>query len=128
MAVCAGLLLTPRASEAACGDYVAVRGRFVPMVHSLPDQLTPDQPTNGDGSSQDTTEHGAPRRPCQGPNCSNGSFPEQAPAPGVVVSVDRWAVAASDTLPSVVCCDNLLAEPVDFVVDGFRLSILRPPR
>lgn len=119
MALCAGVLLTPRPSEAGCGDYVWIHGRPVPVVHSMP-----DQPATTDG----TSDHGLPQRRCQGPGCSDGSFPPQAPAPGVVVSIDRWAMAPGDTLPRIVCCDNLPAEPSDLVENGFRLSILRPPR
>ena len=123
MAVVAGLLLSPRASEAGCGDYVWVRGQFVPMTHYLP-----DQPASTEGSPADSANHGAPQRPCRGPGCSDGSAPPEAPVPGVVVSLDRWAMAPGDTLSILVCCDNLLAEPVDLVTDGFRSSILRPPR
>lgn len=128
MAVFASLVLSPRASEAGCGDYVWIRGRTVPTLHSMTDQPTPGQPTNGDGSSDDAAEHGSPHRPCHGPGCSDGSIPAEAPVRGVVVSIDRWAMAPGDTLPDCVCCNNMLAEPFDFVADGFRLSILRPPR
>jgi len=128
MAVLAGLLLSPHASEAGCGDYVLVRGRIVPMVHFMPDQPTPQQPTNGERSSDAAAEHGSPHLPCHGPGCSNGSFPAQAPVPGVVVSIDRWAMAPGNTVPDCDCCCSLLAEPGDCVVDGFRLSILRPPK
>lgn len=123
MALCAGLLLGSRASEAGCGDYVRIRGHLAPAAHSMP-----DQPASADGTSDDMVDHGSPHRPCQGPGCSDGSFPRQAPVPGIVVSIDRWAMAPDDTLPNSVCCDNVLAEPVDFVADAFRLSILRPPR
>jgi hypothetical protein len=37
-------------------------------------------------------------------------------------------MAPDDTLPNFVSFDNMLAEPFDLVADGFRLSILRPPR
>lgn len=122
MVVFASLLLTPRASEAACGDYVQVSGRST-VIHSIPDHAT-----SADGTSVNTVDHRAPRRPCRGPGCSNGSFPSQIPVPTVVVSIERWALAPADTLPVIVCCNHVLAEPVDLHVDGFRLSILRPPR
>jgi len=125
LALCAGVLLTPRPSEAGCGDYVWIRGRPVSMVHSIP-----DQPTNPDTDSTagDIADHGAPHRPCHGPRCSDGSIPPVAPVPGAVVSVDQWAVSPRDALPNIVSCDNMLAEPLDLVAAGFRLSILRPPR
>jgi hypothetical protein len=122
VALCAGVLLSPRPSEAGCGDYVRIGRRPVSMVHSMPDQASTDI------TSDDAADHGAPRRPCQGPGCSDSSFPPQAPVPGVVVSIDQWAMAPGDTLPKFVSCDNMLAEPFDLVADGFRLSILRPPR
>jgi len=121
LALFAALLLSPRASEAGCGDYVLIGGRHVPMAHSRP------EPTRTDAASNQP-DHGLPQRPCHGPGCSDGSFPPQAPAPVLVVSIDRWAVAPGDTLPNVACRSDVLAEPLDFVAAGFRLSILRPPR
>ena len=123
MALCAGVLLSPRPSEAGCGDYVRIRGRLAPMAHAMP-----DQPMSAEGTPVDAANHGSPLRPCHGPGCSDDSSPRQAPVPVVVVSIDRWAVAPDDALPNSVCCDDMLAEPVDFVADAFRLSILRPPR
>jgi hypothetical protein len=123
VALCAGVLLSPRSSEAGCGDYVWIHGHPAPMSHSMPDQST-----SADGTSGDAADHSAPHRPCQGPGCSDGSFPPQSPVPGVVVSIDRWAMAPGDTLPDFVCSNKMLAESCDLVADGFRLSILRPPR
>ena len=132
MALFAGLLLSPRTSEAGCGDYVWIRGRPAPMVHSMPDltpgPLTLDPPTRPDGSSNDGTSHGSPGRPCHGPGCSDGSFPPRAPSPGIVVSIDQWAMTASGALPNLVSCSNVRVDRFDFVEDGCRLSILRPPR
>ena len=121
VALFAGFLLSPRASAAGCGDYVRIGDRHAPMAHSMP-----DQPTHG--NSADGADHSRPHRPCQGPGCSNGSVPSQAPAPGTTISIDRWALAPADTFPSPVSCSNVLAEPLQIVTDGFRLSILRPPR
>jgi hypothetical protein len=42
--------------------------------------------------------------------------------------MERWALASADTLPADESRDNLLVEPVDLVVDGYLLSIFRPPR
>lgn len=123
LTVVAGCFLVPRASHASCGDYLQVRGAAVPMVH-----YTPDQSSSSDVISDFAADHGSPNPPCQGPGCSNGSIPQQAPVPRVVVSIDRWAVAPGDTAPEVDCCATLLAEPFGVVPDGFRLSILRPPR
>jgi hypothetical protein len=123
VALWAGVLLSPRPTEAGCGDYVWIRGQPAAMAHSMPGQAA-----SPGGTSNDAAEHGAPHRPCQGPGCSDGSFPPQAPAPGVVVSIDRWAMAPGEMLPESSCCSTLLAESCDLVAIEFRLSILRPPR
>jgi hypothetical protein len=121
VALFAGFLLSPRVSEAGCGDYVQIRGRHAPMAHSMP-----DQPTHG--RSDDGADHSPPHRACHGPGCSNGSVPPQAPAPSTTVSIDRWALAPGDTLPTPVSCSHVLVQSLPIVTDGFRLSILRPPR
>jgi hypothetical protein len=121
VALFAGFLLSPRIALAGCGDYVSIRGGQAPMAHSMPDQPT-------DGNSDDRADHSPPHRPCQGPSCSGGSVPPQVPTPGTTDSMDRWALAPGNTLPSPVSCSNVLAEPLHLVTDGFRLSILRPPR
>ena len=121
MALFAGFLLSPCVSEAGCGDHVQIRGRQAPMADWMPDQPT-DQ--NSDGLA----DYSPPHRPCKGPGCSNGSVPPQAPAPGTTASIDRWALAPGDTFPNLVSCSHVLAEPLQLVTDGFRLSILRPPR
>lgn len=122
VAVFASLMLSPRAAEAACGDYVRVGNGMAQMTHQLPNH------SEDMGSSQDGKHrlpgHGTPQ---QCPGCSDGSFPPQAPAP-VVISIDRWAIAAGESRPEMVCRCQMLAEPGDFVIDGFRVSILRPPR
>ena len=127
VAVVTNFLLTPGVCEAACGDYVQARGHTAGMLHSMSGQPASMDGSSVDGTSVDGADHSAPR-PCQGPACSNRSFPPQAPAPSVVTSVERWAQARADVLPNSVCRYNRLAEPVDLVVDGFRSSILRPPR
>jgi hypothetical protein len=91
------------------------------MAHSMP-----DQPTHG--RSYDGADHSPSHRPCHVPGCSNGSVPPQAPAPSTTVSIDRWALAPGDTLPTPVSCSHVLAESLPIVTDGFRLNILRPPR
>lgn len=121
VALFAGFLLSPRIALAGCGDSVSIRGGHSPIAHSMPDQRT-------DRSSADRADHSLPHRPCQGPGCSRGSVPPQAPAPRTTVSIDRWALAPGDTLLSPASCSNVLAEPLHLVTDGFRLSILRPPR
>lgn len=122
-ALLAGALLSPRTSDAGCGDYVWIQGRPVRMAHS-----TQQLPTTGTGSSNNAAGAGSTGRPCQGPGCSDDSFPPQVPAPVIVVSIDRWAMTAIDPLPILVSCAKTLADRFDVVVDGFRLSILRPPR
>src|SRR5262249_31353752 len=121
VALFAGLLMSPRTSQAACGDYVWIGGRHIEMVHSIPDGSNQDGPP--DGSSDNAPAHGSRHRPCHGPGCSDGSFPPQAPAPVTRVSMDRWGLALVDTLPNLASCSNVLAEPLDIVTDGFRLSI-----
>jgi hypothetical protein len=121
--VFASLTLNPRASEAACGDYVQITGGTRTSA-----DLMSDHAMNADGNPVDSTRRGAPRRPCRGPGCSNGSLPPAAPVPTVEVSVERWALAATDLLPIVDSSYYLLAEPANVVLAGFRLSILRPPR
>lgn len=121
MALFAGFLMSPRASEAGCGDYVQIRDRHAPMAHSMPDLPT-------DRSSNDRAAPRPPHRPCRGPGCSNGSIPPQAPTPTTTVSIDRWALALGDTFPNLVSCSNVLPEPLPIVMDGLRLTILRPPR
>ena len=123
VAVCASVLLSPSVSEAGCGDYVQIRGGLAPMAHSMP-----DQPTDADGEPGGTAGHGSPHCPCQGPNCSDRSVPLQLPVAGAVVSIDRAVLTPGDALPNFVCCGNTLAQPFDLAADGFRLSILRPPR
>lgn len=116
-------LLTPRASEAACGDYLHHADHSAAMVHFLPDGLT-----RTDHHSDDLAKQGAPHRRCQGPNCSGRSFPPPAPPPSVDDLNERWALASVETNPNMVCNNDRLAEPDQRVADGFRLSILRPPR
>lgn len=117
VALFAGLLLMPRASEASCGDYVHVGGHAAMSDHAMPNQPT-----------RQAADHGAPHRPCRGPGCSNGPLPAPLPAPIGLVSWEEWALVAQD-LPA--CSDgstHLFAEPCDLVAAGFCLSILRPPR
>ncbi len=121
VALFAGFLLSPRVCEAGCGDHVPIRDRHAPMAHSMP-----DQPTRG--RSADGADHSPSPRPCQGPGCSQGSVPLQAPTPPTIVSIDRWALAPGDTFSNPVSSSHVLAEPRQIVTDGFRLSILRPPR
>ena len=121
VALLGGFLLTPRVSEASCGDYVHVGGLHAPMAHSMPDHAT-------NGISADGTDRSPPHRPCQGPGCSGGSVPLQTPTPTTTFSIDRWALAPGDTLPNPFSSSNVLAEPRHIVTDGFCLSILRPPR
>ena len=121
LAIFAGLLLTPRASEASCGDYVHVNGRPAMAAHSMSDHPPGD-------STQQTADHRTPRRPCHGPGCSERPLPPVAPVPHVVGSAEQWALASCDIAANPVCCNSLLAEPHDLVAAGFRLSILRPPR
>ena len=121
LALFAGFLLSPRVCEAGCGDSVQIHNPNAPMTHSLPDPLTHKR-------SADRADHRLPHRPCQGPGCSNSSVPPPTPATGTTVSIDRWVLAPGDTFPNPVTCSNVLVQPVPFVTDGFRLSILRPPR
>ena len=121
--VVAGFLLLPRASNAACGDYVRFRHPLAQQAHSMPDLSA----TN-DGMKL-AAESSTRDRPCRGPNCSGGSFPApQAPLPSVVVTSERAALAPVHTFAISVSSDGTLAEPSELVLDGFRLSILRPPR
>ncbi len=121
MALFAGFLLSPRIAQAGCGDYVMIGNRHVPMAHSMPDQPT-------DESSSGRADHSPPYRPCQGPGCSNRPVPPLAPTPVTTDSIDRRATTANDTLPNPVSCANVHAEPPHIVTEGFRLSILKPPR
>ncbi len=129
LALLAGLLVAPRSSEAGCGGYVWVRGE---MVHvpgpssSHADALAGDE--TGDNVAADSHRSTPAPVPCEGPHCSNGSFPPAAPPPVVNVPVDRWAVVPCEAAPNLLFSSNLLAESPDVVVDGSRLSILRPPR
>ncbi len=121
MALFAGFLLSPRIAQAGCGDYVTIGNGHVPVAHSMPDRST-------DSSSAGRSKHSPPLQPCHGPGCSDGSIPPQVPTPGTTDSIDRWGLTPNDTLPNLVSCSNVLAEPLDIVPYGFRLSILRPPR
>jgi len=121
VALFAGFLLSPRIAQAGCGDYVMIGNRHVPMANSIPDQPT-------DESSPGKADHSPPHRPCQGPGCSNGAVPPTAPTPVTTDSIDRWVLTTNDTLPNPVSCANVHAEPPHIVTEGFRLSILKPPR
>jgi hypothetical protein len=121
VALFASFLLSPRIVEAGCGDNVVILDGHMPTAHSMPDQPT-------DGGSADGADHNPPHRPCQGPGCSDGSVPPQVPTPGTTDPIERWALAPGDTLPNSLSCSNVLAEPLHIATDGFRLSILRPPR
>jgi len=130
MAILATLLLTPRACEATCGDYLhgsdlQGRGRSATMLPSMPNQTL-----STDGRSDILADTNVPQRhrPCQGPGCSGRSSPPQAPVPSIEDSSERWALVPADTAPNLICSDQLLAELFDLVADGSRLSILRPPR
>ena len=118
-AVFTSFLLIPRAANAACGDYLHVNGRSPETIHSISAPAA---------DSNDSENNGGPHRPCHGPGCSNGSFPPPVPVPSVIVSIERWAVATADIVPTHVSSNNALAGPSDPIVEGFRLSILRPPR
>lgn len=121
LALLAGLVLAPRASEAGCGDYVLIGGQHARIVHLAHG--------HDEAANQSDEGHEAPERaPCHGPGCSNGSFPPLTPAPVISISIDRWAVASFENVPNPVSISRLLAEPADFIGDGCRLSILRPPR
>ena len=133
VALCAGVLLSPRPSEAGCGDYVWIRGRPVPMVHSMPtadeSDGTADDGTVDDGSCG---RRGRPRL-ASSTLSGSGLFGRLISATGAgpwrrrLTSIDGpWHPATR--FQTLICCDNMLAEPFDLVADGFRLSILRPPR
>jgi hypothetical protein len=121
--VFASLILMPRASDAACGDYVHVSGQSMTSFRSMSDHASTADPL-----AADVTGDRTPHPPCHGPGCSNGSLPSPAPVPTVVVSMERGALAPADRPSVVICRSNMLAEPADLIVDGFRSSILRPPR
>jgi len=123
LAVFAGLLLTPRASEATCGDYLHVGNHSAALAHALS-----NQPTGTDATSNNVAVPRGPHRPCQGPGCSGHTLPSQVPVAGVIVSIEEWALVPVNTVPKFVCSNQWLAEPFDLVADGSRLSILRPPR
>lgn len=120
-AIVAGFLLSPSFGFAGCGDYVLIRDGHGLMARGMPDHAT-------DQSSADPANHRPPHRPCQGPGCSDGSGPPQAPTPTTTTSIDRWILTPSDTLQNPIPCSNVLVEPLRIVDDGFHLSILRPPR
>jgi hypothetical protein len=118
-----GLLLTPRASEATCGDYLHVGNRSAAVVRTLP-----NLPKSIDVGSHNVADPSQPQ-PCHGPGCSRSSSPAPAaPVAVVVFSIEQWALTSVDTIPNIVGSDQLLAEPFDVDADGSRLSILRPPR
>ncbi len=121
VAILTGFALSPRVAQASCGDYVWVGGRHAPLADSMPDKST-------DASSPGQTNYHPPHEPCHGPGCSNRSFPTPAPNSVTIDSIERWALTASDALPYLVSCSSLLLEPPCIGTDGFRLSILRPPK
>jgi hypothetical protein len=121
VALLGGFLLSPRIAQASCGDYVLIGASHVQTAHSMLGQPT-------DGNSSGRADHSRPYQPCHGPGCSNGSIPPQAPIPTTTDSIERWALTPNDKFPNLTSCSNVLPEPLDNVTDGFRVSILRPPR
>lgn len=125
MAVFASLLLTSRACEATCGDYLHADGHS-----AMPGHVLPDAATGANGGSENVAVPAVPHRPCHGPRCSGGSFPSPEPVGVIVVSIGRWALAPDHSVTSDAnsARDYSRLETSDLVVDGFRLDILRPPR
>lgn len=123
LAIFASLLLTPRTSEATCGDYLTGNGHSGSMRHVMTDELA----VAHDGIFQLLHQRG-PRPPCHGPGCSQHSLPRQMQVPMIVVSLEQWALVFAVNSPTVVASENLPADRPEFVGDGYRLSILRPPR
>jgi hypothetical protein len=121
VALSAGCLLNPAIARASCGDYVMIGTGQVPLAHSKPFQPT-------DEHSAESSNHRLPHCPCRGPGCSNGPASPLTPIPPSTDSDDRWPVIANDSLPNPVSNSNVFAEPLHIVIDGFRSSILRPPR
>ena len=124
IAVFAGVLLAPRTSEAGCGNYVEVNGLPTASAH-----ISRVQSAMKDGAANHASNGNSRHHPCQGPSCSGGSYPPLEPVSITVVSTDRWAVVDSDANVALTeTFRHLLAETADSGPDGFRSSILRPPR
>lgn len=115
----AGVLLSPRSAEAACGDYVWVGGR---APHAMAGQATESAPS----PDVDSTAPKVPR--CMGPRCSNRSVPPAAPAPSIKITIERWACVDVVLSGHASGSTRLSHDLGDRPADGFARSILRPPR
>jgi len=118
-----GLLVAPQSADAACGDYVWLRGRAPMTEHGMTGRA--DQ-ASADSTAEKSQSPAVPR--CHGPFCSKGSIPPAAPAPSTKVSFERWACVEVALDHDAISTTGLLPIVADRPADGFGQSILRPPR
>ena len=107
------LVFAPSRADASCGDYVMVGGAQGHHATHSPDRHSAHDPL---------------RPMCQGPHCSNSSFPPAAPAPRIDLAVEQWALVGRCDLCLKADVGALLVEDAAVSRPGFGLSILRPPR
>jgi hypothetical protein len=109
-------VLGPTQAEASCGEYVIVGGGQIQIDHSMM-------------AHRQTQDHQDPAVPyCDGPSCSNRSFPPALPAPVIELTVERWAISRQAKPPLLLNSGFLVIYVRQPACDGFGLSILRPPR
>lgn len=117
-------------ADAACGEYVYVRGQRLMLTHETgaADRMAPESSAPENIGTEDA--HSGERRgtPCRGPSCSKGSLPPAAPAPYEPVSTEHWACEFSGEGLSGVSAGSVLPSIEGDRADGYGLRIIRPPR
>lgn len=129
-------VVVPSRAAASCGDYVTIGGQRSMTgqvgVDYLADPMhhQEDAGTNGNaGTRENSPANPTHRTPCQGPSCSNGSFPPVTPPPKISVSVERWACELNFVVHSTAD-DSLLCTPEGALrlAESVASGIFRPPR
>lgn len=120
-------------AEATCGGYVYVRGQKLHVSHAaMPVDDAGREvkaPTDGHQALPAGHDAEAPQRtPCNGPTCSNGSFPPAAPVPSEPVSTEHWACSFAYGHSAGHGSTSLLPTSDLDLSEGVGLSIIRPPR
>jgi len=127
VAVFAWLSFGSGRAEAACGDYVFVRGI---LPHATGETMSESHRSPDVALNESVAEPRQPptRLPCRGPSCSNEPAAPAAPAPTTEWSHEQWACVVARGF----ACDvgrGLSAPSSDAdLPEGRPLGILRPPR
>lgn len=127
----AAIALCPDSADAACGDYVMVRGRLPSSHGAMQGSLSrashhSEIPAVSESGGESSPGKRVPT--CRGTHCSDGSIPPVAPTPKLQSTLERWACSLSSELADPIQSSSFFSEPDVVLTQGTGLSILRPPR